>query len=754
MSVLTGIATLALAVPSATSAYAAGSGSGGGGGGGGGEETTVTNNLSVPVILVGDNPFGLDCGTVVGEPGPYVAPTGEPTTGYPVDPEAYYYVQGTNTWQAQCESALTATATVSWGDNLSGDAALVVGHPIRVEVGLLSDNPPSMTGLSVVKLDPAALDRESAYGTLATQSGSSYVANPVTPYSEVRVWDSGAQMVITDPSGAVVPGVSVAGELNSTGTVVYGFQLTPSVAGTYTITFTTSSAVTISGGNSITFNVTSSSGSSGGTTVAPAAPTNLQASPASGQVNLSWTAPADMGTGTFLGYQVYMGTAPGGEATTPVNASFITGSSYSASGLTNGTPYYFIVKAVTSAGVSPASNEASATPGTVVNPTTPPTTSGTSTVTLPSSSTGTSSTATPASGSGSGAGSAAAQGAGQPGSGGISLSASPTTVGGAKAVTYTVKVSGASGGTVLIMSGQRLVCTIHLDANGQGKCTSTRFNGNGVVTAKYLGDATHGPLSSTIRTSMVPASYWVLGSNGNVYRFGGAPNFGTLPGHQVRASNVIALVPSPDGQGYWMLGRDGGVFAFGSAHFYGSLGGKHLKGAIVGMAATPDGRGYWMLGRDGGVFTFGSAHFYGSLGGKHLNSPIVGMTASPDGKGYWLVAANGAMYRFGSAQMFGSLAGKTLASQAVGMVATADGKGYWVFTSKGAVYAFGDAKMFGSLAGKTLSSPITGMASTPDSNGYWLVARNGSVYNFGSAANFGSPRQLGTGTWVAGIAVS
>jgi hypothetical protein len=62
------------------------------------------------------------------------------------------------------------------------------------------------------------------------------------------------------------------------------------------------------------------------------------------------------------GYEIYMGTTAGGESATPVNISLVAGTAYMATGLTNGTTYFFVVKAVSPVGPSPVSNEASATP--------------------------------------------------------------------------------------------------------------------------------------------------------------------------------------------------------------------------------------------------------------------------------------------------------------------------------------------------------------------------------------------------------
>lgn len=105
----------------------------------------------------------------------------------------------------------------------------------------------------------------------------------------------------------------------------------------------------------------SASGEASATTqvAAPTAPTGLTATAASTtSINLSWTAPA----GTVTGYNVYRGTTAGGESATPINgATLITATTYSDTGLTAGTTYYYVVRAVNGAGPSPASAEASAT---------------------------------------------------------------------------------------------------------------------------------------------------------------------------------------------------------------------------------------------------------------------------------------------------------------------------------------------------------------------------------------------------------
>lgn len=223
----------------------------------GGGETTLTNNLSVPTVMVAGGFTGVVCPT--GVPEALHGPTGLPATGYPLDVAGFYYVQGLNAWQAQCYTATTASVTAAWGDNLSGDAALKTSAPIRVELGLFNadTSAPAMSGYTVVKLDPAALDRESAYGTRANGSPENGFSATTTTFTaaEQRVYDGGATLSIrNDSTGSyVVPvGTPAGAEINATGSVVYGYNLRVTAAGSYTITFTIPT-VTVTGSDAGTF---------------------------------------------------------------------------------------------------------------------------------------------------------------------------------------------------------------------------------------------------------------------------------------------------------------------------------------------------------------------------------------------------------------------------------------------------------------------------------------------------------------------
>ena len=103
---------------------------------------------------------------------------------------------------------------------------------------------------------------------------------------------------------------------------------------------------------------------SGTAVTAPGAPIGLSASGGDGLANLTWSAPASDGGSAITGYNVYVGTTAGGESATPVNASPLAAdaTSFTVPGLTNGTQYFFIVKAINAVGEGGASDEALATP--------------------------------------------------------------------------------------------------------------------------------------------------------------------------------------------------------------------------------------------------------------------------------------------------------------------------------------------------------------------------------------------------------
>lgn len=223
-------------------AFAAKGGGGGGGGKPGGE--TAAQNLSVPAILVG--PLGtLACGEDELTPSALVKPTGTPLTGYELTGD--WWVQKVHTWQAQCFNAGTAIVYGNWGDNIEGgDAKLTTGAPIRVEIVLTSSDPDlgslSMDGYNVLKLQPSALDRLSAYGHDAVfdeEAGVWVATEDQFVSAQWVVHDADMQIEIFNAvTGAeAVPLQAIAPEINASGKIVYGYNLRVTEAGTYTIHF-------------------------------------------------------------------------------------------------------------------------------------------------------------------------------------------------------------------------------------------------------------------------------------------------------------------------------------------------------------------------------------------------------------------------------------------------------------------------------------------------------------------------------------
>jgi fibronectin type 3 domain-containing protein len=97
----------------------------------------------------------------------------------------------------------------------------------------------------------------------------------------------------------------------------------------------------------------------------PTAPTGLTATAGNAQVTLNWTAPSGASS-----YNIYRSTTSGGEGSTPYKTG-VTSTSFTDTGLTNGTTYYYQVSAVNVGGQSPLSSEVSATPQASVPPATP-----------------------------------------------------------------------------------------------------------------------------------------------------------------------------------------------------------------------------------------------------------------------------------------------------------------------------------------------------------------------------------------------
>ncbi len=104
-------------------------------------------------------------------------------------------------------------------------------------------------------------------------------------------------------------------------------------------------------------------------TTVPSAPTGLTAVSVSGtQINLSWTAPSNIGGGPIIGYKIEAKKGAGSfEVILPNTGS--TATTYLHTGLTTATTYYYRVYAINSIGTSGPSGESSAIPKETTTPT-------------------------------------------------------------------------------------------------------------------------------------------------------------------------------------------------------------------------------------------------------------------------------------------------------------------------------------------------------------------------------------------------
>jgi fibronectin type 3 domain-containing protein len=97
----------------------------------------------------------------------------------------------------------------------------------------------------------------------------------------------------------------------------------------------------------------------------PSAPRSPVASPSSGRVTLSWSAPASDGGAAVTNYKVYRGTSSGGESLLITLGNVLT---YQDTAVTNGQAYFYRISAANTAGEGSLSAEVSATPAAATTP--------------------------------------------------------------------------------------------------------------------------------------------------------------------------------------------------------------------------------------------------------------------------------------------------------------------------------------------------------------------------------------------------
>jgi len=137
---------------------------------------------------------------------------------------------------------------------------------------------------------------------------------------------------------------------------------------------TTFTDTTVTNGTTYTYTVTAhnskgesqqSNSKSATPATVPGAPTLNTATAGNGTVALAWSAPASNGGAAISNYQIYRGTSAGGEGATAY-ATVGTVTTWTDTGASNGTTWYYKVAATNTAGTGAQSNERSASPSNTV----------------------------------------------------------------------------------------------------------------------------------------------------------------------------------------------------------------------------------------------------------------------------------------------------------------------------------------------------------------------------------------------------
>jgi predicted RNA-binding protein with TRAM domain len=283
----------------------------------------------------------------------------------------------------------STTVVLSWTAPANGGSA-ITGYNIYEGT--------SSGGESTTPVNGSTLITTTTYTVTALTNATTYyftvkAVNAVGPsVASSEVWAIPAAAVPGAPTGVTATPanasatVSWSAPSNLGGSAITSYKVTatdsttPAKGGqhcTWTSGALSCLVTGLNNGDSYTFTVTATNSvgtgiaSSASSSIEPAftvpsAPTGVIATPGNTKVVLSWTAPANGGP-SITGYDVYMGTTPGGESDAPVNGTvLITATTTTVSGLTNATTYYFTVKAENDIGRSAASAEVWAIPAATV----------------------------------------------------------------------------------------------------------------------------------------------------------------------------------------------------------------------------------------------------------------------------------------------------------------------------------------------------------------------------------------------------
>lgn len=286
------------------------------------------------------------------------------------EPDAYirvYGPDGTKVCEAKAEQPSSSVKSIN--AEISGCVLTMSGaHTIQAsEFGGNStgsynlliqrlNNPGNITVISFGQTLSGSIESagELDAWTFSAGAGDAAIVGLTIANNDAGTYEPDAYIRVYGPDGAKVCEAKAEQPQSSTKSInaeISSCALT--LSGTYTI------QVGEYGGNSAgTYNLSlnCASGSCGSPAVLPA-PSNVSAGSGDGQAVISWTSYNGASS-----YNIYWSTTSGVTKTNGTKISNITGPSYTHTGLSNGTAYYYAVTAVNNAGESAASSEVYAIP--------------------------------------------------------------------------------------------------------------------------------------------------------------------------------------------------------------------------------------------------------------------------------------------------------------------------------------------------------------------------------------------------------
>jgi autotransporter-associated beta strand protein len=310
------------------------------------------------------------------------------------DTTYYYVVQSVNSTGASGNSSESAGTTPSSANSASSPAA-----PANVTIGAVAHQSVTVNWSAAANASFYTVYRSTMFnngGGVSNVLGTIVLANNVTSttYTDTSPTDGsiyGYFVTATGPGGPSGPSVqatamplpvapatapgSLTGDFSGTN-VILNWTAVPGAVGyivsrstspsgpfTFLMSVTETTYVDVGVNPALTYyyqvsgmNATGVSANATLTIVPPpAAPASLSAIPGNAQVALSWTAVPGV-----TGYYLFRGTSSGGEDTVVIGNTSST--SFTDTGVVNGTTYFYVVASTNINGLGPNSPEASATP--------------------------------------------------------------------------------------------------------------------------------------------------------------------------------------------------------------------------------------------------------------------------------------------------------------------------------------------------------------------------------------------------------